>query len=108
MEEEKDGEVIKLSEEKKKLELYVVESSVFPYTLEDLGITVPKDIQEIKLTKPKLPRLPELINKLQEDLRTARITNWEATIETYLEVSSGSILPGGKAGIKTTLKLSSK
>jgi hypothetical protein len=55
----------------------------------------------------KIPKLSDVLKKLKETLKAAGITEWESTIETYLEVTSGS-LPGGKAGIKTTIKLSGK
>lgn len=64
-------------------------------------------LDELKRDK-KIPRLSDVLKKLKEALEAAGITEWESTIETFIEISSGSILPGGKAGIKTTIKLSSK
>jgi len=64
-------------------------------------------MNELKQDK-KIPKLSDVLKKLKESLVAAGITEWESTIETYLEVSSGSILPGGKAGVKTTIKISGK
>jgi len=91
----------RLSEEK--IELYVVpdKTSVYPFTIDEAFIAKLKE-------EKKLPKLSELLKKLKEDLEAAGIKEWETTIETYLEVSSGTILPGGKAGIKTTIRLLSK
>lgn len=85
------------------IELYVVpeKTSVYPYEITEAFIS------ELKRDK-KIPKLSDVLKKLKETLEAAGITEWESTIETYLEVSSGSILPGGKAGIKTTIRLSSK
>ena len=56
----------------------------------------------------KIPKLSDVLKTLKEALKEAGVTEWESTIETYLEVSSGTIIPGGKAGVKTTIKLSGK
>jgi hypothetical protein len=86
-----------------KLELHVVpdRTSIYSGPLDE-------DFLESLREEKKLPTLPDLLKKLKEDLEAAGIKEWETTIETYLEVSSGTILPGGKAGIKTTIKLSGK
>jgi len=41
------------------------------------------------------------LTKLEGDLEAGRIKEWETMIETYLEVSGGSILPGEKLASKT-------
>jgi hypothetical protein len=56
----------------------------------------------------KIPKLKDILIQLQKDLADVGITKWEASIETHLTIGTGSIIPGGEAGIKTTLTFSVK
>ncbi len=65
-----------------------------------------KLIEEIR-TKKKLPTLREVIASLKKDLEEAGLKEWEASIEAHITIGTGSVIPGGEAGIKTTLTFSS-
>jgi len=65
-----------------------------------------KLIEEIR-TKKKLPTLREVIASLKKDLEEGGLKEWEASIEAHITVGTGSVVPGGEAGIKTTLTFSS-
>jgi len=65
-----------------------------------------KLIEEIR-TKKKLPTLREVITSLKKNLEEAGLKEWEASIEAHITIGTGSVIPGGEAGIKTTLTFSS-
>ncbi|HXG74465.1 MAG TPA: hypothetical protein VNK44_06585 [Candidatus Nitrosotenuis sp.] len=51
-------------------------------------------------------KLTTLTEELRKALEAAGLKKWEMSIEGYLEASTG-FLPGGKAGFKATITLSS-
>lgn len=62
-----------------------------------------------EFVKPnKLPKLSEVLKNIQNEINELGIKEWEAAIEAWIEISTGSIIPSGKAGIKTTITISSK
>jgi len=60
------------------------------------------------LKKRKLPTLKEVVSAIYEDMNNAGVSEWSATIELELKVGTGSIIPGGSAGIKTTVNIKGK
>jgi hypothetical protein len=56
----------------------------------------------------KLPTLKEIVSAVQEDLAAAGVNEWSATIETEIKVGTGAVIPGGSAGIKTTVTIKGK
>jgi hypothetical protein len=67
--------------------------------------------QDIKLApakQGKLPTLQEVVSAIQKDLTAAGVSEWSATIELEIKVGTGSIIPGGSAGIKTTVNIKGK
>jgi hypothetical protein len=63
----------------------------------------------LKFVKPgKLPTLQEVVSAIQKDLIAAGVSEWSATIELEVKVGTGSIIPGGSAGIKTTVNIKGK
>jgi hypothetical protein len=70
--------------------------------------TTPEKVLGLRERKGKIPKLKDVLIQLQKDLAEVGINEWEAAIETHLTIGTGSIIPGGEAGIKTTLKFSGK
>ncbi len=73
----------------------------------------PEKKEETKVTtrgakeEERLFKLTELVKTIREDLDGIGLPEWEVSLKGYIEVSSGGILPGGKAGFEATITISS-
>ena len=73
------------------------------------GVHAPLSDDQIKgLAGKKPPTLKDLVLAVKDSLKEAGVETWEASIEVWLEAGTGSLIPGGNAGVKTTLKISGK
>ena len=88
-----------------------MEEIVLYITPEATTLATPENLEKYTLElrkKRKMPKLKEVILALQKELAEVGIKEWEATIETHLTIGTGSVIPGGEAGIKTAISFSGK
>ena len=79
--------------------LYVISGQCVTY--------VPKEEISLKIHK-NLPTLETVIKGLRSELEKAGVDEWNASIEVELSVGTGTILPGGSAGIKAKIEFKGK
>ena len=86
----------------------MVEEKIIYIIPEVTNFASPERVMGLRERGGKIPKLKDVLIQLKKDLSEVGITNWEASIETHLTIGTGSIIPGGEAGIKTTLMFSGK
>jgi hypothetical protein len=69
-------------------------------------IATADNIRGLRKSVGDIPKLKDVLIQLKKDLAEIGIKEWEATIETHLTIGTSSVIPGGEAGIKTTLTFS--
>ena len=83
-----------------------VEEIVLYVAPEATTLATPENLEQFTMelrTKKKIPTLKEALTALKKDLAEVGIEKWEATIEAYITVGTGKIIPGVEAGIKTII-----
>lgn len=78
--------------------LYVTSGATYLLTADKPAPILPKG----------LPTLSEVLSNLKHELEMAGVDEWNTTIEVELSVGTGTVLPGGSAGIKAKIEFKGK